>query len=365
LLTFTGEHLRAYAAMNLDGFENCVYTFGSCAPPAPDSNITEIKYECHAVSVGEKQGVINFSEELTHTFVVTVNVALAPSISSITPDSTVKSSNTLLVTLTGDNFTEDSQVYFDVNQRKSKIADADVQFINAQTLKFPVKPGLSGTWQITVRNDGADSNVISFNVTQPVIPTPVISSITPDSVTQSFPFIDLTITGSNFIEDSQVYSLLNGVTTKIDDAKVQLVSDGVLKISISLYEVGSIQFKVRNADKDSNWVNFTVDSLSTDPSVQSVSPLRAKLEELTTFVLLGKNLPDDVDFTLDGCIGITKLASSTRTEIRFTCTSTLKGSRRGVIKSGVSGVVLKNFTVNVYESNPAVFLVPILELLLD
>ena len=118
---------------------------------------------------------------------------------------------------------------------------------------------------------------------------------------------------------------------------------------------------VCDEDRDGDGVNNDEDAFPDDsskwqaaPVVNSVSPLQANMDKQTIFTIQGENLPDTLDFTLDGCTTVSKATGSTNTSVQFICTPTLTGVRDGVVKTQLNGETLKSFQVEVTDLCPQV-----------
>jgi len=82
------------------------------------------------------------------------------------------------------------------------------------------------------------------------------------------------------------------------------------------------------------------------PTVSSVSPSTATLNELTTFTVKGNYLTADTTFNLEHCNGVTQLSSGSNTQRQFRCTPTgSTGTKSGTVKNKSGGTVLRNFNV--------------------
>ncbi|MDC0743218.1 hypothetical protein [Polyangium mundeleinium] len=84
------------------------------------------------------------------------------------------------------------------------------------------------------------------------------------------------------------------------------------------------------------------------PYVSYVTPISAKLNQKTTFYVVGSCLPATTAFWVDQCAGVTMISYSS-SQVAFQCTpSWSTGYKAGVVKGQTGGVALKNFTVSVY-----------------
>jgi hypothetical protein len=81
------------------------------------------------------------------------------------------------------------------------------------------------------------------------------------------------------------------------------------------------------------------------PEVTKVSPTTATLNQLTTFTVVGTNLPDNLTIEIADCTGITATNRSPEQQ-EFQCTPTTEGSQEGAVTEG-TGAKLKIFFVDV------------------
>lgn len=83
------------------------------------------------------------------------------------------------------------------------------------------------------------------------------------------------------------------------------------------------------------------------PHVSYVTPISARLNQMTPFYVVGSCLPSTTAFWIDQCAGVAQTGWSP-SQVVFTCTPTWStGNKAGVVKDQPGGVALKNFTVNV------------------
>ncbi len=119
------------------------------------------------------------------------------------------------------------------------------------------------------------------------------------------------------------------------------------------YSTGSKSGVVKDRPSGTALRSFTlnVTQKATNPTVTSVSPSSAKLNEQTTFTVQGSNLPSTLAFWIDACSNVTKLSGSSNTRVQFRCTPSYStGSKSGVVKDRPSGTALRSFTLNVTGS---------------
>jgi uncharacterized repeat protein (TIGR02543 family) len=83
------------------------------------------------------------------------------------------------------------------------------------------------------------------------------------------------------------------------------------------------------------------------PTVSSVLPLTATLNELTTFTVKGNYLTADTAFDIEQCDGLTQLFGGSDTQRQFQCTPRSTGTKKGTVKNKSGGTVLRDFEVRV------------------
>lgn len=83
------------------------------------------------------------------------------------------------------------------------------------------------------------------------------------------------------------------------------------------------------------------------PKVTSVTPTSATLNQLTTFTIIGSDLPNSLIFEVANCTGINIIETGIERQ-QFQCTPTISSSQEGVVKDE-TGAKLKVFYVDVVE----------------
>ncbi|MCI5178254.1 MAG: DUF1566 domain-containing protein [Candidatus Electrothrix sp. AW3_4] len=87
-----------------------------------------------------------------------------------------------------------------------------------------------------------------------------------------------------------------------------------------------------------------------EPVINSISPLTATLDELTTFTVTGEDLPSTLALWIKDCENVTSLGG-TSTSMQFSCTpSWTTGKKAGEVKDAEGGEILHNFTIDVEET---------------
>lgn len=199
----------------------------------------------------------------------------APALTSVAPASAIVGSSDTVITITGTGFTSSSFVSIGGYTFAGT-------FVSATTLTATIPAQLlttATTLSINVQNSNGISNPISFAV---VNPAPVISALSPATVTAGAPNFILSISGSGFINSSQV--LINGavrstggangvITTQINASDVAAV--GTVDISVVNPGPGGgtssvLKLKCIAGDNRVRTVSLPSNSLVWDPKQQRI-----------------------------------------------------------------------------------------------
>jgi hypothetical protein len=86
--------------------------------------------------------------------------------------------------------------------------------------------------------------------------------------------------------------------------------------------------------------------------VNSITPTKATLNQLTTFTLSGTNFIDGMEFSLEGCDTISELPGGTETSRQFSCMPTTAGDKAGEIKEIPGGASIYAFNVVIGDGAP-------------
>ncbi|HWZ46028.1 MAG TPA: IPT/TIG domain-containing protein [Candidatus Saccharimonadales bacterium] len=191
-----------------------------------------------------------------------------PMIRSLSPASLPSGSSAQTVTVNGVNFFADSQAAIGGSNRTTVLVSSTQ--INVQLTSSDLAQ--AGTLVLTVSNpsEGAwQSSPANFTVTGSATP-PVLSSISPTSVTAGGPAFTLTATGSNFV---------NGASVRVGGSNrtTTFVSGSQLNASIPASDIaspGTLAVTVANPDgSTSAAITLTVNSPNNPvPVLASISP---------------------------------------------------------------------------------------------
>ena len=163
---------------------------------------------------------------------ITTPLPPAPVLTSLSPSSAVVGSPDTTVILTGRDFTPHSQVVgFELTSA----------YVSPTTMTATIPAyylSTTNTFQISVFDSGRQSNSLSFAVVNPV---PVLSSISPSTVTAGAPDFNLVLQASGIVYGSQI--MVNGTPRET------FTGNGGIAIRISASEVaepGSLDISIVN-----------------------------------------------------------------------------------------------------------------------
>ena len=193
----------------------------------------------------------------------TINQPVAPSLSSLSPNSATAGGAAFTLTVNGSGFVSGSTVQWNGSA-------ISTTYVSASQLTASVSANLiasQGTANVTVQNSGgAASSPLTFTINQPVAPS--LSSLGPNSAAAGVPAFTLTVNGSGFVSGSTVQ--WNGSTVS-----TTYVSASQLTASVSANLVasqGTASVTVQNpGGATSNALTFTINPSGT-LSLSSLSP---------------------------------------------------------------------------------------------
>ena len=194
-----------------------------------------------------------------------------PTLSSMSPTSATAGSTAFNITVNGTNYVSDSVVKWNGSSRNTT-------FVSAGQLTAAITAAdiaAAGSASVTVHNTtpgGGTSSALTFTILSPSNPVPMLSSLSPSSVTAGSSAFTMTLNGGNFLAGSVVqWNGGNRTTT--------YVSSTQLTVSVSASDVataGSATVSVFNPSPGggtSNTLTFTIQSISNPvPIASSLSP---------------------------------------------------------------------------------------------
>jgi hypothetical protein len=235
-------------------------------------------------------------------FTVTGSAPPAPTLSAISPTSTVAGSGPVNLTATGTNFVSTSVVQVNGTSRSTS-------FVSGSQLTATLTASdtaTAGSLSITVTTPGSGTSApLTFTVTNA---PPSLSSISPSSATAGGPAFTLTATGSNFVNGSVVQ--VNG-----SNRTTTFVNSTQLSASIPASDIasaGTLAIGVINPDgSTSGTLPFTVNNPA--PSLSSISPSSATAGGPGfTMTLTGSNFVSTSVVQVNGAGRTTNFVSATQ-----------------------------------------------------
>ncbi len=306
-----------------------------------EQNTEQWQFRCTPTSVGTKQGHIN-KEDGAELFTFTVEVSPPdPIVASVSP--LMATQNELMVlTIVGSDLPDGIALFIKDCANLTALGGTNTQ------QQFSCVPTSTGNKQGIIQDKigGVDIHDFTVKVSAPPI---TVESVEPLTATleQSTVF---TVKGHNLPDSTAFW---------IDQCQsVTLLSAGTptqrqFRCTPS-WATGIKQGVVKDKSGGNVLLDFTINVLPPPPTVSSVSPLTATLNQSTAFTVKGNNLPDSTAFWIDECWGVTLLSGGTATQRQFQCTPDRTGTKQGVVKDKSGGNVLLDFTINVLPPPPTV-----------
>ncbi len=200
-------------------------------------------------------------------------------LSSLSPSSVTAGSPDFDLTLTGSGFVQGASVLFGSTVLTPASLSA-TQIVVRVTANLVATPQ---SIQVRVRQNNADTAPLNLTVTS--APVPSISAISPTSRTAGSEGFDLTITGTNFQSGATVLFGETSLTPR-SVSPTQIV---VAVTANLIQSPGTIPVRVRQAQVNSNTVNFTVTAVPV-PRIISLSPESREVDSGGfTLTLTGEN----------------------------------------------------------------------------
>jgi 6-phosphogluconolactonase (cycloisomerase 2 family) len=196
-----------------------------------------------------------------------------PLISSVSPSSVTTGGGDFTLEVDGANFVPGATVYFGgIGRETTYVSSAQLQ---ARILASDIASG--GTGVVYVFNPlpgGGASSSVGVNVYNPV---PVVSSISPSSVTAGGPGFTLTVNGSNFISNSTVNfngtpratTYVSATELTLDVTAADITSQGTASITVTNPLTSGI------GGGTSDPVTLTILSTNVQPTVSALTPSSA------------------------------------------------------------------------------------------
>jgi hypothetical protein len=273
----------------------------------------------------------------------------APTISSISPATTVAGSGGFTLVITGTNFVTNSVVRWNGSDRTTTFVSS-----TQLTAAIPASDvATAGTANVTVFNPapgGGESGAVTFTINNPV---PTISSISPATAVAGSGNFTLTITGTNFVNGSVVR--WNG-----SDRPTTFVSSTQLTAAIPASDVataGTANVTVFNpapGGGESGAVTFTINNPA--PTISSISPATTVAGSGGfTLTITGTNFVTNSVVRWNGSPRATTFVSSTRLEAAIPASDVATAGTASVtvFNPAPGGGTSNTATFTIQASNPA------------
>jgi subtilisin family serine protease len=264
-------------------------------------------------------GRINAYRTLSSLGVVPVSV---PIITSLSPSSTLAGGSGFVLTVTGSNFTENSKVLWNGGQRSTT-------YVSGTQLRASILSGdIAGTGTASVSvNDpaGGTSNEIGFAI-EPK-PAMGITSLSPSSAQAGGSGFVLTVTGSNFTENSTV--LWNG-----NQRSTTFLSGTQLRATILTGDIaspGTATVTVTDPSRtNSNGMTFTINGGLQPAVISSVSPFYLRRGGTRSVSIYGSNFApgDQAELRRNGYTSILCTGEVTVSSGKITCSVPVASTAR-------------------------------------
>jgi putative Ig domain-containing protein/IPT/TIG domain-containing protein len=172
------------------------------------------------------------SASASDTFSLSISTELAPSISSISPNSTSNSGSTNVV-ITGTNFSSGATVQF------GSVSAAAVQVSSAGQIQVTIRSQSAGKVNVTVKNtDGqvaTANNAFTFIGPAPATPPPPAPSANLQPATSADSFVDSTGINIHLHFTNTPYSNFPAVKTALQNLGVRHIRDGLIDTTWTTY----------------------------------------------------------------------------------------------------------------------------------
>ncbi|HEY1253595.1 MAG TPA: IPT/TIG domain-containing protein, partial [Terracidiphilus sp.] len=227
-------------------------------------------------SMGSVAISVSTSTGRSSAAVFTINLA-APTVSSLSPSSTVSGGSDLLLTINGTNFDAASAAFWGT----TALATTVISSTQLTAIAPAALTALPGTGSITVTTDGGASSAISFTILpQP----PTVSSLSPSMATAGGAAFTLTISGTNFTTASKaLWNSSQLSTTYVSSTQLTAAVPACL-----ITAAGTPGITVNTAGGVSPAASFTINPPA--PKINSLSPSTAVAGSAAyTLIINGSN----------------------------------------------------------------------------
>lgn len=270
----------------------------------------------------------------------------APTLTSISPNSTQAGQPAFTLTVNGKDFTPASTVLWNGSARVTLFTSTSV--LTAQILATDIQnAGIVSINVSTPSPGGGVTQPLQFTITSAPSSLPVISSLSPSSAVAGSSGFALTINGTNFVSESTVS--VNGSTRATN-----FINSSSLQTSISssdLVEAGSLQVVVVNPPPGGGASSpFAFGVTNPVPSLSAISPTFAAAGGSTTTIsVTGAGFVPNSVVTMNGAQLQTTFGNASSVQATLTAADIASG--------GVNVVQVVNPTPGGGASNGATFAV--------
>jgi hypothetical protein len=217
----------------------------------------------------------------------------APTISSLSPISTLVGSGKFTLTVNGTNFVASSEVQWNGTLRATTFVSTTK--LTAQI--FGTDVAVAGTANVTVVNPspgGGTTTALTFTINQPV---PAITSITPSTATMGGSGFSLQVVGTNFVDSSKVQWNGSNLSTNV-------ISNTILDTQIPSSDIttaGTAQVTVVNPPPGGGTSNAKTFTITSTPVI-SVAITQPVFSPVT--VAVGASIPTFTATITNGASGV-------------------------------------------------------------
>lgn len=213
------------------------------------------------------------------------------------------------------------------------------------TRRYSCTPQAAGPQIGYIRTGPGGATMYTFHVAVKKLLPPVIFSFGPSAADLGSEAI-FRIRGTDLT--SGMRFVLNGCypAREVDSGDINGVSSSMREFACTPTIAGTQTAQIFDQGGTKLVGSFAVQILSkgSKPVITQYSPTTALLYDWIQLTFTGTDLPAGMVVDLGGCIGMTEQGGS-KTERRFSCTTTSAGTMNGTVKDATTGALLKSFTV--------------------
>ena len=267
----------------------------------------------------------------------TINAANNPTpvLTALSPSSTTAGSGGFAMTVSGTGFVNGATVTFNGSARATT-------YVSATQLTVAVLAGdvgTAGTASVVATNPtpgGGASNALTFTINAANNPTPVLTALSPSSVTAGSSGFILTVTGTGFVSGAAVS--INGSARATTYVSVTQLTVAVLASDVTT--AGAATVTVTNPAPGggaSNSLSLTITAIATNPvpTISGLQPASINAGSgATTLTVNGTNFLSSSTVTVQGSARVTTYVSATQLTVGLLASD--------VASSGSDSIVVTN-----------------------